>query len=75
MLLLWLSVVSMIPFDICRLDSTARSTSTGGRKPTMDRIMDIGKVCPTYSLFHLNLMFSCLGACSCTHIHKCFYFA
>ncbi|XP_074649513.1 tubulin-specific chaperone D-like isoform X1 [Tubulanus polymorphus] len=43
MLLLWLSMVCMIPFDMARLDSNVKSESGQvKKKPTMDRILDIG---------------------------------
>jgi hypothetical protein len=45
MLLLWLSIVSMIPFDMVRLDSNAKSESGEIREPIMDRIFNSGKVC------------------------------
>ncbi|XP_064631800.1 tubulin-specific chaperone D-like isoform X2 [Lineus longissimus] len=45
MLLLWLSIVSMIPFDMVRLDSNAKSESGEVvREPIMDRIFNAGKM-------------------------------
>ena len=46
MLLLWLSIVCMIPFDMCRLDSNIKGEgdNTSVRKPVMDRIIEAGKV-------------------------------
>ena len=44
MLLLWLSMVSMIPFDMCRLDSNIREKSGEVKKPIMERIIDSAKV-------------------------------
>ena len=44
MLLLWLSIVCMIPFDMARLDSNIRSQTGEVKKPVMERIVDIGKV-------------------------------
>ena len=43
-LLLWLSVACMIPFDLSRLDSSTVSDNGDGKKPVMDRILDIAKV-------------------------------
>ena len=34
----------MIPFDLSRLDSNAVSDNGNGKKPVMDRILDIAKV-------------------------------
>ena len=45
MLLLWLSIVSMIPFDMVRLDSNVHSLTGEKRRPIMERIIDAGKVC------------------------------
>jgi hypothetical protein len=42
-LLLWLSVVSMIPFDLVRLDNTVTETGDG-KAPVMDRILHYCKV-------------------------------
>ncbi|XP_069124940.1 tubulin-specific chaperone D-like [Argopecten irradians] len=44
MLILWLSMVCMIPFDMVRLDSNAVSESGERRKPVMDRILDIARM-------------------------------
>ncbi len=44
MLLLWLSIVCMIPFDMSRLDSNLRTETGEAKKPVMDRIIDTGKV-------------------------------
>ena len=43
MLLLWLSIVSMIPFDMAKLDSNAVDGDGNRRKPVMERIIDAGK--------------------------------
>ncbi|KAL5018127.1 hypothetical protein ScPMuIL_003849 [Solemya velum] len=44
MLILWLSMVAMIPFAMSRLDSNI-TTETGEKKKTvMDRIIDVGKL-------------------------------
>ena len=40
-LLLWLSMVAMIPFDLSRLDNTI---GEGDSQPVMDRILNITKV-------------------------------
>ncbi|XP_077980737.1 tubulin-specific chaperone D-like [Glandiceps talaboti] len=42
-LLLWLSIVCMIPFDMSRLDSHARTESGEYRLPIMDRILNLAK--------------------------------
>ena len=45
MLLLWLSIICMIPFDMSRLDSNARD-ETGDivKEPMMMRLFNIAKV-------------------------------
>lgn len=43
MLFLWLSIVAMIPFDMSRLDSHVNVEGRNEKKPTMDRILDVGK--------------------------------
>ena len=45
MLLLWLSILVMIPFDLCRMDGSQVTTPTSGKSlKIVDRIFDIGKV-------------------------------
>lgn len=44
MLLLWLSIVCMIPFDMARLDSNIRTQTGEVKKPVMERIVEVGKV-------------------------------
>lgn len=44
MLLLWLSIVSMIPFDMVRLDSNRVGDDGNTKQPIMDRIIEAGKV-------------------------------
>ena len=44
MLLLWLSMTCLIPFDLSRLDGHLDSVSGQDREPTMDRILAIVKV-------------------------------
>ncbi|XP_064617512.1 tubulin-specific chaperone D-like [Liolophura sinensis] len=44
MLLLWMSMVCMIPFDMSRLDSHAKSNAGEVKEPIMDRIINIGKL-------------------------------
>ncbi|XP_066474680.1 tubulin-specific chaperone D [Tiliqua scincoides] len=43
LLLLWLSVTCLIPFDLARLDGTICSTEGGTRVPIMDRILTVAK--------------------------------
>ncbi|XP_078610287.1 tubulin-specific chaperone D-like [Branchiostoma floridae x Branchiostoma japonicum] len=43
-LLLWLSIIVLIPFDMSRLDSNIRMESGEYRKPIMDRILDVAKI-------------------------------
>ena len=50
MLMLWLSMVCMIPFDLVRLDGNLVSDDRNRREPIMDRIIKTGKV-----LEHINL--------------------
>lgn len=42
MLLLWLSVICLIPFDLYRLDGNLQSDGNV-KEPTMDRILAIAK--------------------------------
>ena len=44
MLLLWLAMVCMIPFDLKRLDSNIKLDTGEMRTPVMDRIIEVGKV-------------------------------
>ena len=48
MLFLWLSIVCMIPFDMSRLDAKTTEEATQEKRPIMDRIIDIGKVCSIF---------------------------
>uniref|UniRef100_A0A8U8CJ67 Tubulin-specific chaperone D n=1 Tax=Geospiza parvula TaxID=87175 RepID=A0A8U8CJ67_GEOPR len=43
MLLLWLSMICLIPFDLARFDGNLVSLEGQARQPTMDRILDIAK--------------------------------
>lgn len=43
MLLLWLSMTCLIPFDLCRLDGNLESESGQAREPIMDRILAVAK--------------------------------
>uniref|UniRef100_A0A8D2PL24 Tubulin-specific chaperone D n=1 Tax=Zosterops lateralis melanops TaxID=1220523 RepID=A0A8D2PL24_ZOSLA len=43
MLLLWLSMICLIPFDLARFDGNLVSVEGQARQPTMDRILDIAK--------------------------------
>ena len=46
-LLLWLSIVCMIPFDMARFDGL-KDTTDGGlgrRRPVVERILETAKVC------------------------------
>ncbi|XP_028267765.1 tubulin-specific chaperone D isoform X2 [Parambassis ranga] len=43
MLLLWLSMTCLIPFDLSRLDGYLESDGSDTREPTMDRILAIAK--------------------------------
>ncbi|NWS87721.1 TBCD protein, partial [Toxostoma redivivum] len=43
MLLLWLSMICLIPFDLARFDGNLASLEGQARQPTMDRILDIAK--------------------------------
>ncbi|TRZ19305.1 hypothetical protein HGM15179_007783 [Zosterops borbonicus] len=43
MLLLWLSMICLIPFDLARFDGNLVSVEGQTRQPTMDRILDIAK--------------------------------
>ncbi|XP_048760810.2 tubulin-specific chaperone D-like [Ostrea edulis] len=44
MLLLWISVVCMIPFDMVRLDSNVASEDGEKKQPVMDRILNTARV-------------------------------
>ena len=43
MLLFWLSMTCLIPFDLSRLDGNLESEGGKAREPTMDRILAIAK--------------------------------
>ena len=43
MLLLWLSMTCLIPFDLCRLDGHLDSDGGKAKESTMDRILAIAK--------------------------------
>ncbi|NWV39827.1 TBCD protein, partial [Grantiella picta] len=43
MLLLWLSMICLIPFDLARFDGNLVSVEGQTRQPTMDRILEIAK--------------------------------
>lgn len=43
MLLLWLSILVMMPFDLCRMDGHREATDVKGHK-TVDRIFALAKV-------------------------------
>ncbi|XP_041315374.1 tubulin-specific chaperone D isoform X3 [Pyrgilauda ruficollis] len=43
MLLLWLSMICLIPFDLARFDGNLVSLEGQARQPTMDRILEIAK--------------------------------
>ena len=58
MLLLWLSIACMIPFDMSRLDGTFGIEKGEKRKPVVDRIMDIAKVIHTMSVYRIIVMVS-----------------
>lgn len=44
MLLLWLSMVSMIPFDLRRLDSNLNTGDGNAKQPVMERILSIAQL-------------------------------
>lgn len=48
MLLLWLSMICLIPFDLARFDGNLVSVEGQARQPTMDRILEIAKVRKTH---------------------------
>ncbi|XP_013417607.2 tubulin-specific chaperone D-like [Lingula anatina] len=43
-LMIWLSIVCMIPFDMVRLDSNIKTATGEVKKPIMDRILDVVKI-------------------------------
>lgn len=43
MLLLWLSMTCLLPFDLSRMDGHLESDGSMAREPTMDRILAIVK--------------------------------
>lgn len=55
MLLLWLSMICLIPFDLARFDGNLVSVEGQARQPTMDRILDIAKVRKTHPAVFLEL--------------------
>lgn len=50
MLLLWLSMTCLIPFDLYRLDGNLETDGGKAREPTMDRILAIAKASLGYNL-------------------------
>uniref|UniRef100_A0AAQ6A6Z9 Tubulin-specific chaperone D n=1 Tax=Amphiprion ocellaris TaxID=80972 RepID=A0AAQ6A6Z9_AMPOC len=57
MLLLWLSMTCLIPFDLYRLDGHLEAEGSKPREPIMDRILAIAKV----SEAHIILVYKRLG--------------
>lgn len=55
MLLLWLSMTCLIPFDLSRLDGYLQSDGGKAREPIMDRILAIAKA---------TIFFFCKFVCS-----------
>ena len=49
MLLLWLSIVCMIPFDMARFDGLNKEVASGleRRRPVVERILETAKVSTT----------------------------
>lgn len=55
MLLLWLSMICLIPFDLARFDGNLVSLEGQARQPTMDRILEIAKVRKTHPVMLSHL--------------------
>lgn len=57
MLLLWLSMACLIPFDLSRLDGNLSIEEGHKRQSTMDTILEISKVSSLYciSCYSINL--------------------
>lgn len=55
MLLLWLSMICLIPFDLARFDGNLISEEGQTRMPTMDHILQIAKVSITHLVIISNL--------------------
>lgn len=56
-LLLWLTMTCLIPFDLYRLDGNLRSDGNHSEEPIMDRILAIAKVS---KVFDTLFLFVCL---------------
>jgi len=53
MLLLWLSIIIMIPFDMCRLDGASDGSVTDDKTaPITNRIIEFGKVATLWITNH-----------------------
>jgi len=56
MLLLWLSIIVMIPFDMHRLDGASDSSVAADKPaPITERIIEFGKVASLYVFIPLRL--------------------
>lgn len=55
MLLLWLSMICLIPFDLARFDGNTVSEEGHARMPTMDRILKVAKVSIICRVISANL--------------------
>lgn len=53
MLLLWLTMTCLIPFDLYRLDGNLRSDGNQSGEPIMDRILTIAKVSTVFDTLFL----------------------
>ena len=54
MLLLWLSIICMIPFDMSRFDSNVGLES--GKKPIIERVLDTAKVGGIQAVLEFDLL-------------------
>lgn len=55
-LLLWLTMTCMIPFDLYRLDGNLRSDGNHSGEPIMDRILAIAKVSKVFDILFLFVL-------------------
>lgn len=63
-LLLWLTMTCLIPFDLYRLDGNLGSDGNHSGEPIMDRILAIAKVRKVFQIRIWSLLSFCLPNCN-----------
>lgn len=67
-LILWLSMTCLIPFDLYRLDGNLRSDGNHSGEPIMDRILSSAKVSKVFdTLFRAVLRYDVISALALSH--------